>query len=164
MRTQGLLLAGQQEGWSQTHISPIAPENLIHFHPQSQPYLCSRNPAVVSLSCLTPSPMDHKDSPQTFLPLTHPSTPASNTIRHYLYTHQLNRPGKQASHTHHLLRKWRRKTETKEKSIHPMKKNPAQRPRAIPNPDDKMSILKQSNSQGNMSPLELAYHSRPWIF
>lgn len=64
--------------------------------------------------------------------------------------------------THPLFaQKIKKKTETKERSIHPMKKNPAPRPIAIPNPDDKMSILKHSNSQGNMSPLELAYHSRP---
>lgn len=60
-----------------------------------------------------------------------------------------------------FAQKMKKKTETKERSIHPMKKNPAPRSIATPNPDDKMSILKYSNSQGNMSPLELAYHSRP---
>lgn len=44
-----------------------------------------------------------RTSPPTYPLPTLPSIPASNTNRHSLWTHQLRRPGKQASHNHHIL-------------------------------------------------------------
>lgn len=55
---QGSLLPGQQIGWQQIHTYPPAPPDPVSG---SHPQLCSRLPAAVSLSSLTPaSPPDHK--------------------------------------------------------------------------------------------------------
>lgn len=66
----GLLLPGQEVSWRQTYTSPTAPEILSHLQ------LCSRKPAVVSLSSLTLLLRNNKD-PLIFPLSTQPSTPVS---------------------------------------------------------------------------------------
>lgn len=96
--TQKPILPGKQVRCLQNFISPPVPPGLIPSTtaPWSHSQLCNWTPAAFSRSYWLHPQESQRPSP-TFLHLTQPIIPASNSSRHCLVTHELSRPEKQVS-------------------------------------------------------------------
>lgn len=138
------------------HLSSLDP-----IPPESHPQLCSRKSAVVSLSSLTLSPMDHKDllletSFPQLIPIIYPSTPAGVTCEHNSCTGQENRQCTAITFSGNLERKEkpRNKWLTQQREIHKWK------PLTLIIHIQMLTCQHKNritNSQGNMSSLETSY-------
>lgn len=100
-----------------TSISPIwklsLPESYLLGNPRAAQV---DNQIKHHISCGS-----HRPSPSKHPLPTHSCMPPSNTSRHSLWTQWLSRPVKQTTHSHHIIGKWREKTESKKQNIRPTK-------------------------------------------
>lgn len=94
--------------------------------------------------------------------------PASNTSRHFRWTHQLIRSVKQVTQSHHIVWESREEPEIKEQIISLTKTNPeiSTQNYNLPKPrllDTTIGTQSICSCHSNMSLLE-TYHGRFWIF